>query len=471
MLVTYPYEYIDNEIEYKIHNSTVDFIVDDILLLNESLSPCPNTTEELIAWDDDINCIALNCGLTGNHAPGQACEDGVTRSSWLCAGGWAVVGCITSSSGSGGTGTGPFGSPSGGGVDANNDTTTNDEIPVIPFRVSLIDQIEACMNNAYDLTNNVDRLTVNMYNWLNVNNRELKSTINHYLKNNSCDDSAVDFVVLAIEAMMDGGEVNFDDEVILDSSFKNNTKVNCIYEKLKTLNNSFISSILEDFDNNKIARLRFKIDNIPQVVPGIYNKAKTLPRYNGNGNLRTFDIVLDQNYVNSATAIEIAYTIIHEAIHAEIMERCIQLGIITEMNYTSVDYEASANFGNGVIISNNLGDILFALLMEKYSVYLTTTPNTTTNWHHDIFTAFGYRDRMKEDLAEIHPLIDDSTNPFFTILLYSPLSSMSSNQYFDLLAWQGLHGTEAYNNLSSSEVALADLALLLTENFYTKNCN
>lgn len=134
MLVTYPYEYINNEIQFSISNGTAQHIVDDTLLVGESTSPCPSTVDEIVEWED-IECVAVNCGELGNHPPSQPCNDGVQRSYWECTGGWVVTGCRRYGSGSpsGGTGTGTASTPTGGGTTTTNDTTTDDEIPVMPF--------------------------------------------------------------------------------------------------------------------------------------------------------------------------------------------------------------------------------------------------------------------------------------------------------------------------------------------------
>ncbi|WP_040280504.1 hypothetical protein [Psychroserpens damuponensis] len=105
-----------------------------------------------------------------------------------------------------------------------------------------------------------------------------------------------------------------------------------------------------------------------------------------------------------------ALVLVHESIHAELLERCIQLGIITSAGYGASNWQVLFNFSNGQIIQSDLGDILFATLVDQYSSYNGGPLNS--NWQHDMFNVLGYRDRIIEDLNSYHLLLDDPLNPF-----------------------------------------------------------
>lgn len=133
MLLTYPYVIENGEILYDFENAIAEYIFDDSLLLGKSGSPCPSTSEEIIAWEDG-GCIAVNCGLEGNHSPGEACDDGEVRAHWNCGGAWVVTGCVYTGGGTYTGGTDPSNNTTNGGGNSNDtNNIPNEEIPVIPF--------------------------------------------------------------------------------------------------------------------------------------------------------------------------------------------------------------------------------------------------------------------------------------------------------------------------------------------------
>ncbi len=305
--------------------------------------------------------------------------------------------------------------------------------------------------------------------WLtHVEQADTYESMISYLNTNNYSQETVEFATEAIEASMNGGDVDFDDLLILDPSFKNNEKANCVYNKMKNLNSSVFSNLLASFDNSRSAKLTFRVENIPQTSTNYLYKAKTLPRFGGN--LRTFDIILDTQFVQNASLIEIALSLVHEMIHAEIMERCIQIGIIDALNYNN-DWEVSLNFNDGSTVSTDFPSQVFALLVANYSNYMGPTPSSSSNWQHDLFNVLNYRARITENLEQIHPWLDNVTSPFEDNLNTGSIIDLTMNEYFELLAWLGLEGTEAYSNLSPIEITKKEIAFNQTEIYYNENCN
>jgi hypothetical protein len=452
-------------ISYPIINGAFDIanataiLIDDADLLQKNLPDCQGFEQPVYEWQDEV-CVGYNCGLSGNHGPGEQCEDGVTRSGYNCTpGGWVVTGC---SGGNGGGDGGNGGTTTGGNVPTGNSTIGTQPLE---NNLTMQEQILNCLNGpSFGDSVTID---VDLFNSWSMSLAEWSSVLN-YLNNNNCNEEAQNFALLALEAFSNNNQVNFTDKIVIDSSFSNNEKANCVYERIKQIDNSVFTNILSSFDNNKVARLTLKVDNIPQTDPNYTYNAMTLPRYNGNGSIRSFDIVLDQDYLENASLLEIALTLVHEAIHAEIFERCIQLGIITAA-YSNSNWLSSVSFNNGQVITTNFSNQLFAVLVDNYSSY--GGGNSNPNWQHDVFSAAGYRNRISDDLSTYHPLLDDTQNPFANNLNNGTIIDVTMTEYFDLMTWLGLEETEAYNNLTPLEITKLNQIVNQTNIFYNEDCN
>lgn len=236
---------------------------------------------------------------------------------------------------------------------------------------------------------------------------------------------------------------------------------------MKNLNGSVFSDLLSNFDGNTNAQLTFKVANIPQTNPNIYYNAKTLPRFGGS--LRTFDIVLDEQFVQNSSLIEIALTLFHELIHAEIMERCIQLGIISSLNNNS-NGEVGVNFSNGSIGTTNLPDLLFSMLVDNYSNYSDPNNQSNPNWQHELFSILNYREQISTSLEQVHLLLNDPNNPFESNLNSNVQIPLTMEEYFELMSWLGLEGTMEYENLTNLEITKLNQAYNQTNIYYNENC-
>ncbi len=455
--------------EPDISTGSLEVINDDSLLYNRIQTPC----EGLMEYQAPV-CIDYNCGDAGDHSPGEACTSGEYVAYRKCTeGGWVNTGCSTGG-GSTDSGTGdPADSNNGGNTNTGGDTTPPDDEEVVVVVVPLVpawQQIVNCINGTtLGGITDTSLLSTDMIAWLSTNTSKKVNQLNAYLKENLCNQDAQEFGILAAEGIKNGSDIDYVDKIVIDPTFINNQKAKCVYDKLKNFSSNYFSNILSDFDNNKLCKLTFKVTNIPQTSPTETFKAKTLPRFNVTG-LRTFDIILDQQFVNDASLIEIAFTLIHELIHAEIMERCMQLGIVTGAVYNTTTWDVSNNFSNGSVISSDLPSALFSMLVSQYSNYVGPVPNGG-NWQHNLYDVAGYRAKISEDLEEVHGFLDDPSNPFASNLNNGTVIALTMSEYFDLITWAGLHGTDAYNNLSALDNTKINQALNQTEQFYNENCN
>src|SRR5690606_35516360 len=145
---------------------------------------------------------------------------------------------------------------SGGGVSNSTNNSNNDATSPTIF-ISYEEQIINCLGT-YILNGNSSIQT-----WLsNANQRDKKALATYLGKGDNCSNPAtLDFVVEAIEAMNNGGKFDHINNVILDSTFVANEKLNCVYNKLKADNSSLFRETVGAFIDNPSANLIFTVGN------------------------------------------------------------------------------------------------------------------------------------------------------------------------------------------------------------------
>lgn len=300
--------------------------------------------------------------------------------------------------------------------------------------------------NEPDNNINVRNAISNFFDSLSVPEREA-ITIENYValsdflqKNVNLDiipTNIIDFANQAVQAIIDGGE--FHDGIIIDSTIVNNTRVHNIYNKLINQTNTIFSDIINNnFQSSKVTNIRFRIGNTPNGEDA-YTKGST-----NNGISSSYDIIINSNLINSLSNVEIALIFIHESIHAELLERCVQLGIIS-------NFILDANGYSNPVFTNSLTsfttqDALFAGIVNFYINY--PSPNNS-QWNHDLFTLLNYRNVMSQNLINIHPTINDINNDFLTNINSDPLNTFGNftlQEVMNYISWIGLEGTQDYIN-------------------------
>jgi hypothetical protein len=231
-------------------------------------------------------------------------------------------------------------------------------------------------------------------------------------------------------------------------------------------NNSFFKSLIIDtFNSSKVARLNFKIGTTTNGEDG-----ETLAIYQSVGqlsnNIRSFNITLDQNFLNNASNIEIALTLILESIHAELLERCIQLGLVQSIVGPNVLF-----YNNPILYTNNL-DVFNQLILHYYNYNGTSNPQ----WNYDLFNAFGLRNKIQTNLLNLHNELNDVNNDFLTNVTNDPNSvsgPYSLNDLLYYLSWVGLEGTQAYLNTINNPTENNRMAYseIVANTKYSKICN
>ena len=138
-----------------------------------------------------------------------------------------------------------------------------------------------------------------------MGNCDLAQPAYNYWSNGGDDD----FTVQGIQAEMEGGEVDWGEEIIRDSSFVG-TKADCVLSELISTGNNLFKSVSQAFtQNNSKFKLMFKLKPNNQG-------AEAVTPYPPNEN-SVIEIWVSPASVNT-NAIDLARIILHESIHAEL---------------------------------------------------------------------------------------------------------------------------------------------------------
>tara|TARA_R110002167_G_scaffold230458_2_gene435672 strand:- start:1017 stop:1820 length:804 start_codon:yes stop_codon:yes gene_type:complete len=143
--------------------------------------------------------------------------------------------------------------------------------------------------------------------WLEKN-ETLGMDIARFFKQNNNSVVAKAFGKLAIEAWIAGGDVDFQNKIIKDSTFVG-TKADCVYELLSSTNNNLFKNVLSTFTNGKAQfELKFRIGEVPDGADGSTT-------FDNNTGIITITF---PQIINAKSSIEIASIILHEGIHGEL---------------------------------------------------------------------------------------------------------------------------------------------------------
>jgi len=183
------------------------------------------------------------------------------------------------------------------------------------------------------------------------------------------------------------------------SAFKNNQCANNAWNDLA--NSNALYTMIKQFVNNSFdlnLKLELHLENY-SCSAGTICRGKTSPTSDG------FRITLNASYVQNASSIAVAKTILHEAIHAH-------------LGY----YVKVIKGNNGIDIAD------FPGILDYFRRY------GNSDWQHEQM-AQHYRDVIINGMKDF-----DAIN-----------NTSHTSTFYNAMSWAGLKGTQAWNNLSSSE--------------------
>lgn len=248
------------------------------------------------------------------------------------------------------------------------------------------------------------------------------------LANNYYTAEAENFSILAIEAFIDDGEVDFEEKVILDHTFVNNPCLKGVYDQMGEA--STFNNYLQNFDEDmSVAHLNFKYDEnfknnyapenwtaLAITEPPVAGLNNNVPNYNIDITFNG-DIDLDTSIHNKPKLI-IAVGLIHEMIHAETFRKMMaaaQQGHLNTNLYTTQ---------NRIDYINSLRDNFPGI----YDYYVD-------RWRED----WGHQQMAQHYIGIIVDALKEYDN------------NQQTQEVYESIAWLGLEGTIAWNNLSQTE--------------------
>ena len=178
-------------------------------------------------------------------------------------------------------------------------------------------------------------------------------------------------------------ELEKEDWILLDNSFSSNSIINCVWQKIIESDNELMCSTI----NNFYGPTKFNINLYVQDLNGQNGVTNILP----SGN---FSISIDIDFINEACTIEMLETILHEAIHAEILRR--------QNTYTIAELEQ---------------------MYPEMMIYFND-PNISDFQHE--YMANEWFDTLLNAVKEFYP------------------NGYTEEQY-QAIAWSGLHNTDAFD--------------------------
>ncbi|AWG24748.1 hypothetical protein [Flavobacterium kingsejongi] len=243
-------------------------------------------------------------------------------------------------------------------------------------------------------------LTPEQKSWWQNAPAALQQLFSNFLESDNFDKAA-EFAREALDALMEGGDVDFTYKVIIDKSFKDNECLMGVFTQLGGA--PTFQNYLRNFDSDfSVAHLKLSAKTLPAE-----NQRNAITHQSNN---YIVEIEFNLNKLNRP-AFDIARTFMHEIIHAEILRKLLGAAGMPHVNFNNYNLQEWTNFMNN--LSNN-----FPGLYDYYIRYEYNTTNSGVLDHQ--MMAQHYRNVIVQFLQEFRPGL--------------------SNEIYQMLAWVGLMG-------------------------------
>jgi len=261
--------------------------------------------------------------------------------------------------------------------------------------------------------------------------------------NNTAEGKA--FGLEAIRAWMAGGDVDFVEQVILDSSFVDNDCLYGVYEAMGKATK--FKEYLQNFEpNGSIADLRFTTDdNFATNRETKYHNAMAITDAPISSNEIKITFNTDANISGDITNkpdVFKAVAMIHEILHAEMYRKMLDAVRAAEISGNNLNWTnwTSEQFYNNFLnsLENKYFGIFDYYTRYNYGILVGSNPN---DYQHQQM-AQHYRDVVKQALTDYDPTLTENQKE---------ANSWIGLDTADIVAWQILTPSErtAINNLQS----------------------
>lgn len=254
--------------------------------------------------------------------------------------------------------------------------------------------------------------------------------------NNGGDEA---FAIAAVEAMPDG-EVDWDDEVILDSTFVSSS-VHCIHNKMKSNSANIYSNMLSHFSSTTQKNITFSIGSSIGTDWGITNGNPSIPN--------DYNIIIHENIIeNNGSNLMRYVALCHELIHAFMFDSLEDVGLITFDSTGSPILNVNCPTSNVNLNALNVKDRFVSLICA-----MNTAGILTQDWSHDLFnsTVFSIQDYRQQ--LENLILNDYDWNNEGAVFVNNAVSTFGTNwkqEVAKAVSWIGLENTDEYSTYLNS---------------------
>lgn len=221
----------------------------------------------------------------------------------------------------------------------------------------------------------------------------------------------LNFAAAAVEGIMSGGEVDFEEQIINELT----GKAKCVFNRLLSSSAGFTSAIKKFDSEFPVSHISFKInDSLPTGNYGITNPPDN------------FNITIEFSNIQLGTISDLggAVAFVHEMIHAEIFRKMLSAAQQGDLNLGQYTTQNRINYMNSL---RNDFPGLFDYYWKRYH----------PTWNHNLMSQ-----HYRNTIADIAQEFDNSS---------------LSRQVYEDIAWAGLRILEdgsnsiACDNLSHSE--------------------
>ena len=144
------------------------------------------------------------------------------------------------------------------------------------------------------------------------------SDIFSLLKDSNFSAESLIFVNRSLAHIAAGAIVDFDERIIEEASFEN-SKANCLFEKLKQRSEGY-RDLLFNFLEESSADLKFRVEPIPQTNPAGVIHGEASPPEDG-----IITITINKDSLEDIPALNLVGVILYESLHAEIFNKLLEV--------------------------------------------------------------------------------------------------------------------------------------------------
>ncbi|WP_157603742.1 hypothetical protein [Polaribacter atrinae] len=255
-------------------------------------------------------------------------------------------------------------------------------------------------------------------------------------------------------------ECTFDEQVFIDDSFKDNSCLKSVYDKMGKATK--FKEYLQNFKNGmSVADLRFTTDdNFSGNEDADYHNAMAItkpPLANNEIKIKfNTDTSTTGNILNKPDVFK-AVSMIHEVIHAEMYRKMLDAMIVAQANGTTLDWTDLTYDEFRQYIDVTLQNKYFGIW--DYYVRYDDNDDTPDNGQHQQM-AQHYRDIVKQALTDYDPTLTEEQK--------EALSWIGLNEA-NIVAWQNLD--EDPNLNTQQEQAAINTTITQIKNTFPNECN